>query len=334
MDYLYIALGLLGLYFGAEWLVSGAVATARRIGISPLIASLVIVGFGTSLPELLVSVRAALSGAPGIALGNVVGSNIANILLIVGASALLFPIAVAASALKRDAVVMLAVAAGFAAISLVMPMGRALGAVFVGALAVYVFMAFRQEKSGASGALQAKEAALEAVDPGLKPGPKPDPKPDLKPDLPGVNGIMAPLAMSIAGLICVLAGGAFLVDGAVALAQSLAIPETVIGLTVVAIGTSMPELVTSVAAALRRQGDVAFGNIVGSNICNILGIGGVTALIAPSDVPAQIVTFDNLLMVAVSVLLLFFAATGLRIARWEGGVLLAGYAGYLAVVWP
>ncbi|QEW22998.1 Inner membrane protein YrbG [Marinibacterium anthonyi] len=320
--------GLALLVLGGDLLVRGAVRVAERLGVSPLVIGLTLVGFGTSMPELVTSVRAALAGSPGIAYGNIVGSNIANILLIVGASALLFPIAVAASALKRDAVVMLAVAAGFAAISLVMPMGRALGAVFVGALAVYVFMAFRQEKSGASGvpgasgALQAKEAALEAVDPDLKPG------------LPGVNGIMAPLAMSIAGLICVLAGGAFLVDGAVALAQSLAIPETVIGLTVVAIGTSMPELVTSVAAALRRQGDVAFGNIVGSNICNILGIGGVTALIAPSDVPAQIVTFDNLLMVAVSVLLLFFAATGLRIARWEGGVLLAGYAGYLAVVWP
>lgn len=314
--------GLALLVLGGDLLVRGAVRVAERLGVSPLVIGLTLVGFGTSMPELVTSVRAALAGSPGIAYGNIVGSNIANILLIVGASALLFPIAVAASALKRDAVVMLAVAAGFAAISLVMPMGRALGAVFVGALAVYVFMAFRQEKSGASGALQAKEAALEAVDPGLKPGH------------PGVNGIMAPLAMSIAGLICVLAGGAFLVDGAVALAQSLAIPETVIGLTVVAIGTSMPELVTSVAAALRRQGDVAFGNIVGSNICNILGIGGVTALIAPSDVPAQIVTFDNLLMVAVSVLLLFFAATGLRIARWEGGVLLAGYAGYLAVVWP
>lgn len=314
--------GLALLILGGDLLVRGAVRVAERLGVSPLIIGLTLVGFGTSMPELVTSVRAATAGSPGIAYGNIVGSNIANVLLIVGASALLFPIAVAASALKRDAVVMLAVATGFAAISLVMPMGRALGAVFVATLAAYVFMAFRLDQAdNVPGALQAKEAALEGVDPGLTPGA-------------ARGSILMPLAIAIAGLLCVLAGGAFLVDGAVALARSFAIPETVIGLTVVAIGTSMPELVTSVVAALKRQGDVAFGNIVGSNICNILGIGGITALIAPSDVPAQIVTFDNLLMVGVSVLLVIFAATGLRIARWEGGVLLAGYAGYVAMVWP
>lgn len=314
--------GLALLILGGDLLVRGAVRVAERLGVSPLIIGLTLVGFGTSMPELVTSVRAATAGSPGIAYGNIVGSNIANVLLIVGASALLFPIAVAASALRRDAVVMLAVATGFAAISLVMPMGRALGAVFVATLAAYVFMAFRLDRADSvPGALQAKEAALEGVDPGLTPGA-------------ARGGILVPLAIAIAGLLCVLAGGALLVDGAVALARSFAIPETVIGLTVVAIGTSMPELVTSVVAALKRQGDVAFGNIVGSNICNILGIGGITALIAPSDVPAQIVTFDNLLMVGVSVLLVIFAATGLRIARWEGGVLLAGYAGYVATIWP
>jgi cation:H+ antiporter len=132
----------------------------------------------------------------------------------------------------------------------------------------------------------------------------------------------------------VILGGRFFVEGAVGLARSFGISETVIGLTVVALGTSMPELVTSVLAALRKQSDIAFGNIVGSNIYNILGIGGTTALISPSVVPAEIVSFDNLVMLGVSGLLVLFAATGLRIARWEGGVLLAAYVGYIALLWP
>jgi len=124
------------------------------------------------------------------------------------------------------------------------------------------------------------------------------------------------------------------VDGATALARSFGIPETVIGLTIVAVGTSLPELVTSVMAAIRRQGDVAFGNIVGSNIYNILGIGGVTALIAPTPVPAEIVTFDNLVMIGASVALLVLAATGLLVRRWEGALLLSAYLAYVYVLWP
>ena len=138
----------------------------------------------------------------------------------------------------------------------------------------------------------------------------------------------------MAGLALVVAGGSLLVDGAVALARGFGVSETVIGLTIVAIGTSMPELVTSVIAALKRQGDVAFGNIVGSNIYNVLGIGGTTALIAPSVVPEELVRFDAPIMIGVSALLVLFAATGLRIARREGAVLVAGYASYVWILWP
>lgn len=315
--------GLVLLVMGGEFLVRGSVQVAERLGVSPLVIGLTLVGFGTSMPELVTSVQASLAGSPGIAFGNIVGSNIANTLLIVGASSILLPIAVASSALRRDAVVMLCTVVIFAVFSFLMPMGRAIGAIFLAALAAYIFLAIRQERRATDhGAVYDKEAALEGVDPGLKPTE----------DRPAK--MIISLLIALGGLVLVIVGGGFLVDGAVNLARLFGMSETVIGLTVVALGTSMPELVTSVVAALKKQSDIAFGNIVGSNIYNILGIGGTTALIAPSTVPSEIVTFDNLVMVAVSVLLVFFAATGLRIARWEGGVLLAGYLGYIAVLWP
>lgn len=314
--------GLILLVAGGELLVRGAVQAAERIGISPLVIGLTLVGFGTSMPELVTSVQAGLDGSPGIAFGNIVGSNIANILLIAGVSALICPIIVARSALRRDAVVMLAVAAGFAALAWAMPMGRVLGTGLIALLVGYIWFVIRQERAAADGgAFQDKSLALTGADPGLSPPH-------------GTGRLAVPLLIAAAGLMLVVLGGSFLVDGAVALARGFGVSEAVIGLTVVAVGTSMPELVTSVIAALKRQGDVAFGNIVGSNIYNILGIGGTTALIAPSHVPAEIVGFDAPVMVAVSLVLLLFAATGLRIARAEGTVLLAGYAAYLWLLWP
>jgi cation:H+ antiporter len=278
------------------------------------------------MPELVTSVQAALIGAPGIAFGNIVGSNIANVLLIAGASAVLYPIAVTSMALRRDGMVMVAVVVAFAGLAAVMPMERWLGTVFLLALAFYIYMAFRQERqlkdTTDHGAAYDKGAALQAADPGTKPVA------DAK------QSILVPILTAVVGLVLVVLGGTFLVDGAVTLARSFGISETVIGLTIVAVGTSLPELVTSVLAAIRRQGEVAFGNVVGSNIYNVLGIGGATALIAPSEVPAEIVSFDNLVMIAVSVLLIAFAFTGYRIARWEGGALLLGYAAYIFAIWP
>lgn len=313
--------GLALLVAGGELLVRGAVQAAERLGISPLVIGLTLVGFGTSMPELVTSVQAGLGGSPGIAFGNIVGSNIANILLIAGVSALLCPIIVARSALRRDAVVMLAVAVVFAGLAGFLTLGRGVGASLVAALVLYLWFVIRQEASrAAAGAIHHKSVALSGADPGLVAQP--------------ARGLVMPLLIALVGLGLVVAGGAFLVSGAVAIARGLGVTETVIGLTIVAIGTSMPELVTSVIAALRRQGDVAFGNVVGSNIYNILGIGGATALIAPSDVPDDIVRFDAPVMVGVSVLLVVFAATGLRIGRREGAALLAGYGAYLWLLWP
>lgn len=317
--------GLLLLVAGGDLLVRGSVQVATRLGVSPLVIGLTLVGFGTSTPELVTSVQAALSGSPGIAFGNIVGSNIANILLIAGVSSMLFPILVTSSTLKRDGVVMVAAALAFAALSWLMPLGRLIGIVALALLAFYIYSAFRQEKSASKpehGAAFEKGVALEAVDPALSP------------DISMTPRLSLSLVLAIGGLIAIVLGGYFLVSGAVEMARSLGVSETIIGLTIVAVGTSAPELVTSIVAALKKQGDVAFGNIVGSNIYNILGIGGMTALIAPSTVPAEIVGFDNLVMVGVSVALVALAYTALRIARWEGGVLLAGYFLYVYWIWP
>jgi len=318
--------GLVLLIAGGDLLVRGAVQVATRLGVSPLVIGLTLVGFGTSMPELVTSGQAALIGAPGVAFGNIVGSNIANVLLIAGASAIIYPIGVNSLALRRDGVVMVAVAAIFAGLAAVMPMERWLGVVFLLALTVYVYMAFRQERQvqGAAdhGAVYDKGAALQGADPGIALAAN------------KTQSIIVPILITVGGLVLVVLGGTFLVDGAVTLARSFGISETVIGLTIVAVGTSLPELVTSVLAAIRRQGEVAFGNIVGSNIYNILGIGGATALIAPSGVPLEIVYFDNLVMIAVSVLLIAFAFTGYKVARWEGGALLLGYLAYIFVTWP
>lgn len=302
-----LAGGLVLLVLGGELLVRGAVNVATALRVSPLVIGLTLVGFGTSTPELVTSVRAALADSPGIAYGNIVGSNIANILLIGGMAALLFPIAVARAALRRDGAVMLAVAVGFSIVAALMPLGRITGAVFLLALVAYIVATFMIERR------RTPDTPVEG-----------QPK----------TSIWLSVLIALAGLVCVIVGGGFLVDGAVSLARGFGISETVIGLTIVAVGTSMPEMVTSVVAALKRQSDVAFGNIIGSNIYNILGIGGATALIAPGAVPAEIVSFDNLVMIAVSLLIVAFAWTGMRIVRWEGAVLMAGYATYVYVIWP
>ena len=314
--------GLVLLVVGGEFLVRGAVQVAERLRISPLVIGLTLVGFGTSMPELVTSVQAGLKGSAGIAYGNIVGSNIANILLIAGVSALICPIVVARSALRRDAVVMLVTSMAFVAMAALTPMDRMLGALLLSVLVGYIgFVIWQEGRTEAQGALHDKALALTESDPALSRAPV-------------AKGYAIPLLTAAGGLVLVLLGGSVLVSGAVSLARGFGVSETVIGLTIVAVGTSMPELVTSVIAALKRQGDVAFGNVVGSNIYNILGIGGTTALIAPAEVPQEIVRFDAPIMVAVSLLLVLFAATGLSVGRREGALLLVGYLGYAWVLWP
>lgn len=286
-----VCAGLALLIIGGDLLVRGAVNIAQALGFSPLIIGLTIVGFGTSTPELVTSVRAALADTPGIAYGNIVGSNIANILLILGGSALLMELGVSKNALWRDGSVMLFSACAFALIAFYFEMTPAIGLAAIALLIGYIIFAIRNEKTSlveSKSVLLEKAEAIEAVDSALNP------------KLPPTAGLAVSIGLVIGGLLTVIVGGYLLVDGAIALARAWDVPETVIGLTIVAVGTSAPELVTSLVAALRKQGEIAFGNILGSNIYNILAIGGATALIAPSKVPASISNFDSLIMVGVS----------------------------------
>lgn len=304
-----ILLGLVLLLVGGELLVRGAVASAKSMGVSPLLIGLTLVGFGTSTPELVTSVTAALNGSPGIAVGNVVGSNTANILLILGVSAVIYPMAVDPRGFKRDAVMLSAAALACMGVVLYGRMGAVLGLAFVGSLLAYVVFVYLQEKR------QPDEAALVAEH-------------RAEDARPGPGSMAVSLLMAVGGIAITIFGARFLVDGSITLAKSFGISDTIIGLTIVAVGTSMPELVTSVMAALRKHADVAYGNIVGSNIFNVLFILGTTAIIQPIDMPSQIAALDIWVMLAATALLVVFARTGITLQRWEGGVFVACYAAY------
>lgn len=319
--------GLVLLVLGGELFVRGAVSIAERLGVSPLIIGLTLVGFGTSTPELVTSVQASLSGSPGVAVGNVVGSNIANILLILGISALIVPMAVGQGALRRDGVIGLAVACALAIVAVFGTLDRAVGGIFLIGLLAYIAYAWREEqRAGPEDHTAAfdKALAFEEVHPPRVAAPAPS----------GWQPWAVSGALALGGLVLVVLGGGLLVDAAVDLARGWGVSEAVIGLTIVAVGTSLPELVTSVVAAMRRHSDVALGNVLGSNIYNVLGIGGATALIAPTAVPAEIVRFDIWVMIAAAALVLVLGRTGWRIGRREGGLLLGGYAAYLWLLWP
>ncbi len=301
MDILLIAIGLLALVGGGEILVRGAVSLAKTLNLSPMVIGLTIVGFGTSLPELLTSLTAALAGSPGVAIGNVVGSNIANILLILGVAALLSPIAVDRAGFRRDNTTLLLATAAAIAIMLLGQASRGLGIVLILGLAVYLWIVLRH-----SDAPVADDGSDEAVRPGWQSG-----------------------LMVAAGLAVTILGAKALVTGAVEIAARAGLSEAVIGLTLVAVGTSLPELVTSIIAARKKMADVALGNIVGSNIFNVLGILGVTAVIAPIPVPAEMVVRDSLVLGAATVLMVVICRTGWMITRTEGAAFLALYAGYI-----
>ncbi len=313
MLFLELLLGFALLLGGGEFLVRGAVGVARRLEVSPLLIGIVLVGFGTSLPELVASVKAALAGAPGIALGNVVGSNMCNILLILGATAVIYPVACARGALLRDGSMVLAatlLAIGLCYSGLV---NRWEGAGLVLLVAVYAGGSFLIERRGKdpAGAVHTAEADL----------------------VESVGGpLWRSLAVAVAGMAAVIFGADLLVEAAIVLAGRYGVDDTIIGLTVVALGTSLPELATCLVAAFKRQSDIALGNVLGSNTFNLLGILGTTALVKPIPVPESLLGFDLWAMLAATLLLFVAAATGRRVGRAEGGLFLALYAGYIAVL--
>lgn len=320
MTLLLLAVGLVMLTLGAEWLVRGASSMALRFGVSPLFVGLTIVGFGTSSPEMAASVAASLRGAADIAVGNVVGSNIFNIAAILGLTAVIKPIVVRLAAVRRDlAVAFVAALLPWLAIAFDGTLPRWLGIVFVLGLVAYLVFAYRGDRAApAPDAELAREELREAHVVPAEPAKKGRPAIDA--------------GLVVVGLVLLVFGSRLLVDGAIEIARWAGLSERVIGLTIVAAGTSLPELVTSLVATLRGSTDIAVGNVIGSNIFNLLGILGVSAIVRPQAVSPSMLALDTPVMVLATIALLPIMMTGGRISRVEGAILLLGYAAYLALL--
>lgn len=304
---IYIVASLTALYFGANWLVKGASSIAERLGISPLVVGLTVVAFGTSTPELIVSIQSSLQGFGSIAVGNAIGSNIANIGVILGISALIFPLRAHLQLIRFDTPIMILTAVVFFVMFLDNRLGRLEGVIlFLMLLGYTIFNIIKSRK-------EANEEVLNEFADGV----------------PKISRHWAlDLLMILGGLVFLMGGSHFLVKGSVELARMIGMSEAVIGLTIVALGTSMPELATSVVAALNKQPDIAIGNVVGSNIFNILCILGISATIHPIEAPG-IQMVDSLVMIGMSVLLLPLIKTGFSLKRWEGAVFIVIYVFYM-----
>ncbi len=300
INYVLVIGGLLGLFLGGEALIRGAVAVAERLKIPKLIIGLTIIGFGTSMPELLVSLQSVHQDSPDVAIGNVVGSNIANILLILGLGALMRPMATTARNLKREALIMLVVSGGLIWLAWTGTISQQAGLIMTGALLAYLLLVYL---------LEGRKANDDAL---------PDTR--LSP--------WVALLWIIAGLAALIIGADCLVRGATAIARDFGVSDAVIGLTLVAVGTSLPELTVTILSAIRRQNEVALGNVLGSNIFNILGILGITAAIHPLPVATHFLQLDLPLMLAAALCLAGLILRGKPIGRLTGLLFLLVYAGY------
>jgi len=310
---------LLGLTVGAEALVRGSVGIARFAGLSSFFIGLTIVGFGTSTPELFTSLTAALNDQDDIAVGNCIGSNIFNIAVILGVTALICPIPVKLHLVKKEVAIVIGVA--FVPLAVILSMGeltRIHGLVMVALLVVYVWRGYFEGKceSKRSGELLEHELESEL---GLRNGKS-------------AGAFALHIVFVVIGLAVLVVGSKYFVSSASDIARSLGVSDLAIGLTIVAAGTSAPELVTSLVAALRKQSDISIGNILGSNIFNILGILGLTAIIKPQTVTFQTLVLDTPVMIAASLALLPIMSSHARISRTEGAILVAAYAIYAYVL--
>lgn len=310
MDLLYVAFGLVILLLAGDVLVRGAVNVSLRLGVPALIVSLTIVAIGTSAPELLVAVDAVLQNAPGLAVGNVVGSNIANVLLVLGLPAMLVGLGTASVDTKQSVLQMLAATALFTVFAFMTPITALNGAILI---AVFLaFMGFSIYSAKLKKNAKQAEEPIEGADPAIQ---------------WWKIGVFLAL-----GLIGLPLGAGLLVDGATEIARSYDVSETVIGLTLVAIGTSLPELATTITAAYRRHAEVAFGNVIGSNIANLLGIVGVASLFGNIPVSEAVLKFDIWVMIAATLAIVPFAFFGVRLTRSWGAVFTALYIGYVLFV--
>lgn len=309
IDFIMIAAGLVLLFFGGEGLIKGAVSLARNFGLSKLLVSAVVVGFGTSMPEMTVSVGAALKNSPEIALGNVVGSNIANVMLIVAIAVLIYPILIKDIVVKRDAAMMIATSVLLCGLALYGSLGFIGGLLMFSGLIAYIAWCYLQDRKNASETPAHIEEDIE----GTKP-----------------LSVASASFYSLAGLGLLIGGAYLLVEGAISLARDFGLSEAVIGLTIVAVGTSLPELATSIVAALRKHGDVIVGNILGSNIFNILAILGVTSMVKAIPMTGQIASTDVWIMLAVAFVFALPLWLGIRIGRGAGIAMLIAYCAYTA----
>jgi cation:H+ antiporter len=311
MAILLFVIGLGYLILGAESLVRGASRLAAVIGISPLVIGLTVVAFGTSSPELAVSIKSALSGQPNIALGNVVGSNIFNVLFILGLSALIVPLVVSQQLVRLDVPLMIALSVIVLILSLDQTLSRIDGIMLVTGLIIYIWFLFYQSSRETTAVRQ--EYAKEFV-----------------PEERVRDNTIKNIGLVLGGLVLLVLGSRWLVDSAVSFAQYLGVSELVIGLTIIAAGTSLPEVVTSVIAVIRGERDIAVGNVVGSNIFNIMGVLGFASIVAPTgiEVSTAVIGFDIPVMIAVALACLPIFFTGGVISRQEGALLLGYYIAY------
>lgn len=308
-----VVVGLILLAGGAEMLVRGSAALALRLGLSSIVVGLTVVAYGTSSPELVVSAKGALAGSSDIALGNVIGSNIFNVLFILGVSALICPLAVTQRLIRVDVPIMIGVSALVLVLGLDGKLGKTDGLLLVSGILIYTVWVVRFGK---------KEKSPEVIreyDAELGPSKR-------------SASLAKEIVLIIAGLGVLIAGARWFVDGSVGIARAIGVSELVIALTIVAAGTSMPEVATSIMASIRKERDIAVGNVVGSNIYNLLAILGVSSLLAKGDglsVSPGALDFDLPVMIAVAVTCLPVFLTEKGISRWEGGVFLFYYTAYV-----
>lgn len=309
-DFLILFAGLCLLALGGDFLVRGSVGVAKRLGVSPLVIGLTLVGFGTSMPELATTINAVLQGSPDVAFGNIIGSNISNILLILGVAAILVPITCDPRSFKRDGTSFALSQIVFVGMLLTGFISRPMAFILLGLLMVYLVYTY------------VSDAGKTDSDTGAEPSGDGDSKDA------GMNVFLG-LFLTVIGIAGTIYGAQFVVTGATSIAKTFGISEAVIGLTIVAIGTSLPELASAIVAAMKKHGDIAFGNVIGSNIFNSLGILGATAMVEPLSVPARMLQTDVWVMVGVSVLLVIFSITSWSVSRREGLFLLLCYVAYL-----
>lgn len=310
--------GLAGLIIGADLLVRGAVGLAQRLGVSSLVIGLTLVGLGTSVPETATALSAVLGGAPGIAVGNIVGANIANCLLIVGVAAAVAPIAVPADFMRREGAALMATTISFVVWGSFFAFDWVAGLVMLALLSLYLWSVSRRSSVSddvgeeTTADLVQREGWRYAFARWF-----------------GAYPVASALSLMLGGILLIVFSGNAFVDGAVMLARSLGVSDAVIGVSVVAIGTTSPELITSVVAALRGRPGLALGNAIGSCFFNILGIGGLIGLVEPISIPRSVVVFDFPMLAAATALMLFLAWTGRTVSRREGIALVVCYGTYI-----